>query len=137
MRPLSAMIVVQGLLVAASPALADDWFDPNYPGSQVVADANGAVHVKVVYFANQACWSIAGAREGVPDRAADQPTGRDLYVNVNLTKTNTSCALTGTPLQTTLTIPDKPGKLSLDIFFVDDRGILVRSQRHRIMRGAI
>lgn len=131
------IILTVGMLLWAAPAFADDWFDPDYPGSQAVADDKGEVHVKVVYFANQACWSIAAAREGVPDKTTDQPTGRELYVTVSLAKTQASCDLTSKPLETTLTIPDKSGKISLDIFFVDDRGILVRSQRHRIMRGAI
>src|SRR5690606_4317824 len=130
------LIVIAGvaLVSAIAPASAEDVFDDDYPGSQVVADGDGEVHVKAVYFANETCWRIAGAREGVPDREADQPTERHLYVTVMVEKTGDACALTGEPIETSLTIPDKPGRISLDIFFVDQRGVLVRSQRHRIER---
>lgn len=121
-------------LLTAGPSLAHDQFDPDYPGSDVYSDGKGTVHVKAVYFANQTCWRIASAREGVPDPSVDEPTQRHLYVTVNLAKTGGSCELTNKPLETMLDIPDKPGKISLDIFFVDDRGVLTRSQRHRIQR---
>jgi hypothetical protein len=128
------LAILAAYLFTAGPTLAHDQFDPDYPGSEVYADGQGAVHVKVVYFANQACWRIADAREGVPDRATDLPTDRHLYVTVTLARTDGSCELTSTPLQTMLDIPDKAGRISLDIFFLDDRGVLTRSQRHRIQR---
>ncbi len=44
------------------------------------------------------------------------------------------CVQKLTELQTRLMIDDRPGALSLDIFFVDERGVYQRSQRHRIQR---
>lgn len=116
------------------PALAEDIFDPDYPGSEVIATADGLVHVKAVLFANDSCWHIVDAREGVPDKTADEPTERHLYVTVNVEHKGTDCVLTNKPLETQLTLPDKKGRISLDIFFVDERGVLFRSQRHRIQR---
>lgn len=129
------------LCLAASmlspPAFAEEaLFDPDYQGSEVISDGKGQVHVKVVFFPNEDCWSFAGLREGVPDKNADQPTGRYLYVTVNVAKTKPECHLTNAFLQDQIVIPDKKGKISLDIFFVDERGVLVRSQRHRIQRDS-
>lgn len=112
----------------------EEFFDPDYLGSEVVADGKGQVHIKIVYFPNEDCWSIASLREGVPDKIADQPTERHLYVTVNVAKTKPECHLSNTTLQGQIVIPDKKGKISCDIFFVDERGVLVRSQRHRIQR---
>jgi hypothetical protein len=120
--------------IAVTPASAEDHFDPDYQGSEVVASSNGQVHVKAVLFPTDSCWQITGAREGVPDVEADQPTARHLYVTVNVTHGTGDCQPTATPLETRLDIPDKTGKISLDIFFVDERGVLIRSQRHRIQR---
>lgn len=131
---IASFILAGVLAIAPSYAQADELFDPDYPGSEVVATADGLVHVKAVLFANDTCWTITGAREGVPDRNADQPTERHLYVTVNVEHAGEACALTSQPLETRLTIPDKKGRISLDIFFVDQRGVLFRSQRHRIQR---
>lgn len=133
MKPLVACFVAASLLL--QPAFAAELADEEeYFGSEVIADGNGSVDVKIVYFANEKCWQIKDTREGVPDKAADQPTERHLYVTVNLVKVGDDCSLTNEPLKTRLTIPDKKGKISLDIFFVDERGFLTRSQRHRIQR---
>lgn len=128
-------ILLSGLL-SISPALAaeDGFFDPDYQGSEVVADGKGQVHVKVIFFPNEDCWVIAGLREGVPDKVTDQPTERHLYVTVNVSKKSEVCHLTSAALSGHIIIPDKKNKISLDIFFVDERGVLVRSQRHRIQR---
>jgi len=122
------------LLLAQPLQAQDSFFDADYQGSEVVSDGKGQVHVKVVFFPNEDCWVIDNLREGVPDKVTDQPTERHLYVTVNIKKTKTDCQLTSAFLQDQIVIPDKKGKISLDIFFVDERGILVRSQRHRIQR---
>jgi hypothetical protein len=129
-----ALVFAAGLLLAPVAAAAEELFDPDYPGSEVVATADGQVHVKAVLFATDSCWHITGAREGVPDATADQPTERHLYVTVNVAHSSDGCAPTSKPLETQLVIPDKKGRISLDIFFVDERGVLFRSQRHRIQR---
>lgn len=123
-------------LIAGLPAVAQEAEPDDYLGSEAVADGKGAVNVKVVYFANEKCWQIKSAREGVPDVEADQPTGRNLYVTVNIEKKGGDCSLTNIPLKTAISIPDKEGKISLDIFFVDERGVVTRSQRHRIQRDS-
>lgn len=131
-RLVSCLLVAVFLLQPAFAQGAEE--EEEYFGSEAIADGKGSVDVKVVYFANEKCWQIKNVREGVPDKAADQPTERHLYVTVNLAKVGDDCSLTNEPLKTRLTIQDKKGKISLDIFFVDERGFLTRSQRHRIQR---
>lgn len=108
--------------------------DSDYPGSWAIADGHGQVIVSVQYLAAESCWRIKGVREGVPDAAADLPTGRHLYVTVDVKKDGSACQTVNTPLDAKINIPDKPGKISLDVFIVDDRGVIQRSQRHRIER---
>jgi hypothetical protein len=123
-------------MLATGFAFAAAIDDDDYPGSEVIADGKGQVAVKVVHYANETCWKIAGIREGVPhDRAVDLSTERHLYVTMTLARTGEPCQVTAEPLQARLTIPDKPGRISLDIFVLDDKGFLTRSQRHRIQRN--
>lgn len=122
------------LSLSLAAVAAEVEFDPYYQGSEVIADGEGQVWVKVVFFPNEDCWKISGVREGVPDTVADQPTQRHLYVTVSVAHSKATCSLTNDTLQTQIVIPDKEGKISTDIFFVDERGVLVRSQRHRIQR---
>lgn len=133
MKRLTSSVFAAMFMISA--ALAEEsFFDADYQGSEVVSDGKGQVHVKVVFFPNEDCWVIDNLREGVPDQTADQPTGRYLYVTVNVKKIKAGCQLTNAFLQDQIVIPDKKEKISLDIFFVDERGVLVRSQRHRIQR---
>jgi hypothetical protein len=136
MRSLPARSVMAGLVLALSASLAGAATpDDDYPGSEVIADGKGKVAVKIVHFANETCWRIADVREGVPhDRIIDQATDRHLYVTLTLARTGEPCRPTAEPLTTRLTIPDRPGRISLDIFVLDDKGFLTRSQRHRIQR---
>mgnify|MGYP003382537637 CR=1 FL=1 len=127
---LLACLIAGGAMAQTAPE------EEEYFGSEAVADGKGSVAVKVVYFANEKCWQIKDAREGVPDVEADQPTGRNLYVTVNIEKKGSDCSLTSVPIKTALSVPDKKGKISLDIFFVDERGVVTRSQRHRIQRDS-
>jgi hypothetical protein len=130
----SAVLMLAGFLAMAEARAANVVFDPDYPGSEAIADGEGFVHVKVVFFPDTSCWKVVGVREGVHDPVADQPTQRHLYVTVNVAETDKTCPPTSMPLHTTVVIPDKPGRLSLDIFFVDARDKLIRSQRHLIRR---
>lgn len=123
------------LMFSATAALAGHKEpDSDYPGSWAIPDGHGGVTVKVQYLAMGACWRIDGAREGVPERATADPGDRHLYVTVSVRKTGDQCPTSHAPIETKLTIPDKPGRISLDVFFVDERGVLQRSQRHRIER---
>ena len=108
--------------------------DLDYPGTIAIADGHGKVDVRVIYQAQEDCWRITSAREGLPNKATDMPTDRHLYVTVGIEKTTQSCARKHTELATRLSIPDKPGVISLDVLFVDERGVYQRSQRHRIQR---
>ena len=49
-------------------------------------------------------------------------------------RADTPCLPINNPLEARLTIPDVAGSIGLDVFFVDERGVLQRSQRHRIER---
>ena len=108
--------------------------DLDYPGTIAIADGHGKVDVRVIYQAQEDCWRITSAREGLPNKTTDMPTDRHLYVTVGIEKTAQSCARKHTELATRLNIPDKPGVISLDVLFVDERGVYQRSQRHRIQR---
>ena len=138
MRHVLTAVTVVFCLLFSSPSgadhrpITDD--DLSYPGSIVVADGHGKVNVRVLYLAQENCWSILSARPGLPDAKKDLPTDRHLYVTVALARTQQSCAAVNAPLETRLSIPDKPGTISLDILFVDERGVYQRSQRHRIHR---
>jgi hypothetical protein len=122
--------------IAAGVATLDPVFEEafDYPGSVAVADGKGRVGVKVVFLPAVSCTRITGVREGMPNPDANQPTDRHLYVTVDIAKTTAPCSETNTPLETRIVIPDKPGRISIDIFVVDERGFLTRSQRHFIQR---
>jgi hypothetical protein len=108
--------------------------DLDYPGTIVIPDGHGKVDVRVVYQAQEDCWRIISARQGMPNPETDRPTDRHLYVTVAIEKTAQTCVPKHNELQTRLTIDDKPGAISLDVMFVDERGVYQRSQRHRIQR---
>ena len=130
-------IVLAAAAAAMSASLAAANHHPaesDYPGSWAIADGHGNVAVKVQHIAAESCWRIKNVREGVPDIDADQPTDRYLYVTLNIEKSGEPCRVASTPLEAKITIADKQGKISLDIFIVDERGVLRRSQRHRIER---
>lgn len=46
------------------------------------------------------------------------------------------CLLSSIPIKNALSFADRPGKVSLDIVFVDVRGVVTSSQRHRIQRDS-
>ena len=127
-----------GLLAAASPACAGHRVmtedDLSYPGTVAMDIGHDTVDLRIVYEAQEDCWRIVSAREGVPAVARDLPGDRHLYVTVAIEKTAESCRQAHTPLTTRLKIADKPGRISVDVFFVDQRGVYQRSQRHRIQR---
>ncbi len=108
--------------------------DLAYPGTIAIADGHGKVDVRIIHQAQEGCWKINGAREGVPNPALDLPTDRHLYITVAIERRAEACAQSLTPLETRLMIADKPDRITLDIFFVDERGVYQRSQRHRIQR---
>ena len=130
---LAGVLLFSGASRAEHRAITDD--DLAYPGTIAVADGHGKVDVRVIYLAQDACWKIVSARPGLPDARIDQPTDRHLYITVSIQKTGQACAAKHTPLDTRLAITDKPGTMSLDILFVDERGVYQRSQRHRIQRN--
>jgi hypothetical protein len=108
--------------------------DLDYPGTIVIADGHGKVDVRIVFQSAETCWRLASARPGLPNPATDRPTDRHLYITARIEKTKDACEQKHTELQTRLMIEDKPGTISLDILFVDERGVYQRSQRHRIQR---
>jgi len=134
MRTIFTGAALVAALIAGSAEAAHQAIDSDYPGSWAIADDHGNVAVKIQYLPQATCWRIREAREGVPDVPLDMPTGRHLYVTVAIEKTQEPCLPVNQPLETRLTIPDVPGRISLDVFFVDERGVLQRSQRHRIER---
>ncbi len=126
------------LMTAFSGASADHrritQEDLDYPGTIVIADGHGKVDVRVFYQAQEDCWKIKSARQGLPNPDTDRPTDRHLYITVMIDKTAETCTSKLNELQTRIMIDDKPGTISLDVMFVDGRGVYQRSQRHRIQR---
>lgn len=108
--------------------------DLDYPGTIIIADGHGKVDARIIYQAQEDCWRITSARPGMPNPEVDRPTDRHLYITVAIEKAAKACRSTLTELQTRLLIDDKPGTISLDVMFVDERGVYQRSQRHRIQR---
>lgn len=129
---LAGALLLPAAARAAHHPMTED--DLAYPGTIAVADGHGKVDVRIVYLAQDACWKIISARPGLPDPKVDQPTDRHLYITVAIEKSGQGCAVTNTALETRLALADRPGALSLDILFVDERGVYQRSQRHRIQR---
>lgn len=130
---LALALLVPFAAVAEHRVMTDE--DLAYPGTVVIADGHGKVDVRIVYQAQEGCWRINGAREGVPNPALDMPTDRHLYITVAIERLGGACAQALTPIETRVAIADKPGRITLDIFFVDERGVYQRSQRHRIQRN--
>lgn len=108
--------------------------DLDYPGTIVIANGHGKVDVRIIYQAQENCWALKSTRQGLPNPAVDKPTERHLYITAFIEKTGSACEQKHTELQARLMIDDKPGTISLDILFVDERGVYQRSQRHRIQR---
>lgn len=108
--------------------------DLDYPGTVIIADGHGKVDARIIYQAQEDCWRIKSARAGMPNPEIDRPTDRHLYVTVAIEKAAEACRPKLTELETRLVIDDKPGTISLDVMFVDERGVYQRSQRHRIQR---
>jgi hypothetical protein len=134
----TSAFAIAALTVALTGAFAEHrritQEDLDYPGTIVIADGHGKVDVRVFYQAQEDCWKIKLARQGLPNPETDRPTDRHLYITVMIEKTVETCASKLTELQTRIMIDDKPGTISLDVMFVDARGVYQRSQRHRIQR---
>ena len=131
---LAGLAFLAGLVPAEADHRPIPQEDLDYPGTIAVADGHGAVDVRIHYLAQEDCWRINSAREGLPNAATDEPTERHLYITVAVEKTAETCQQRLNGLTTRLQIPDKPGRISVDILFVDQRGVYQRSQRHRILR---
>lgn len=140
-RRIASALGLIGTLVMIGPVAADHRKmtdeDLAYPGTVVIPDGHGKVDVRVIYQAQEDCWRIVSARQGLPNPDMDRPTDRHLYITVAIEKTAATCVPKLTELQTRLTIDDKPGTISLDVMFVDQRGVYQRSQRHRIQRDCV
>lgn len=139
MRPLNTALAATLLFAMFSPPSRANHHpmtpdDLDYPGTIAIADGHGKVDVRIIFEAAEDCWRIVAARPGTPKPEEDLPSGRHLYITVTIEHTTKACVQKLTELQTRLMIDDRPGTLSLDIFFVDERGVYQRSQRHRIQR---
>ncbi len=77
--------------------------DLDYPGTIAIATGHGEVDVRVIYQAQEDCWRIKSAREGVPNRMTDQPSERHLYVTVDIEKTAATCQPKHNEITTRLT----------------------------------
>lgn len=123
-----------GRLVAACAC----WLVSSGPGSAqsaaTIAEADGAgkVAVEIVYYAEEDCIAIADAREGAP--AGIEGPQRTLVVTVTLERSPGPCAQKLRILARRISVADRADALSVDIFYVDAAGKLIRSQRPRIYR---
>lgn len=97
----------------------------------------GRVRVDIVYFRDLGCTFIKEVREQAP--ANIDPPKRSLVVTVTLDRKGDECALQQKAdpiIRQSIEIADRPGTLSVDIFYQDPDGRFVRSQKPRIYRGA-
>lgn len=103
-------------------------------GAVTTAEADGAgkVALEIVYFAEDDCINFRNVREGAPN-GVEGPQ-RTLVVTVTLERGATHCGQKLRKLEHRIDIPDRADALSVDIFFVDEAGTLIRSQRPRIYR---
>lgn len=96
------------------------------------ADGKGKVAVDIVYFAEDDCIRIADVREGGP-HGAEGPK-RTLVITVTIDRSVPTCPQKLQKIERRVVIPDRADALSVDIFYVDAAGKLLRSQRPRIYR---
>ena len=92
----------------------------------------GKVIVNIVYYAEDDCIEMTGVQEA-PPAGTEQPQ-RTLVMTVTLERKPPGCPQSLRKIERRLTISDRADALSVDIFFVDKAGKLIRSQRPRIYR---
>ncbi len=119
-------MLATGSMLPAGPALADR------PATIAEADGNGKVAVHVVFYADLSCTTIADMKPGAP--ANIEAPQRTLSLTVLLDRKEGECIERPHKIERSIDIPDRDGVLSVDIFYIDDKGTFVRSQRPRIYR---
>ncbi len=122
----TGLVAIATILAASHPAAAQA------PATVAEADGKGKVDVKIMYYADQGCTTFADVREGPP--ANIDPPQRTLVVTVTLNRQPGDCVERPYTIERTISITDRQGALSVDIFYIDPDGRFVRSQRPRIYR---
>lgn len=96
--------------------------------------ADGKVEVSINYYAEDTCVKFHSVKEGSP--AMIEAPKRSLVITVVIEKeAKKSCKQALTILSDKLTITDRPGVKSVEIFFVSQDGKFIRSSKPRIYRG--
>lgn len=119
-------VIIGAMLIHAGAATAERG------ATTAEADGAGTVAVDIIYFAEDDCIRIVDAREGGP--AGIEGPQRTLVVTVTIARSPTACPQGLRKLERRISIADRKDALSVDIFFVDTTGKLIRSQRPRIYR---
>ncbi len=97
-----------------------------------VADGKGKVQVNVVYYAEDTCMELLSVHEGPPS-TIERPK-RTLVVTVELQRRAGACEQKLRTLDASITIDDRAGVKSVEVFFVDGKGKFIRSSRPPIDR---
>jgi len=114
------------LLAAAGPAAAQS------AATIAEADGKGRVMVEIAHYAEDTCMTLAAVREGGP--AGAEGPKRTLVVTVTVDKTPGPCRQELRVLRQRIALADRADALSVDVFYVDPKGNLIRVQRPRIYR---
>ncbi len=100
--------------------------------STAVADGKGHVAVHVLYFAEDTCMKIASVTDGAPSTI--ETPKRTLVITVVLEREGARCEQKLRTLEHDITLTDRKGVKSVDIFYVDKAGKFIRSARPPIDR---
>lgn len=128
----AASLLATGL--AAANAMTTEMEEPTITTAR--ADGNGHVDVDIVYYRDLGCTFIKDVKEGAPSDI--EAPKRTLAVTVTIDREGGSCDLAqhaAKIIRQSIRIADRPGVLSVDIFYRDVDGRFVRSQRPPIYRS--
>ncbi|MEJ1158552.1 hypothetical protein [Prosthecomicrobium sp. N25] len=126
-RSLDLRVVLAGVV-----ALGFVTFDhPQAQLSGVNARLSGdTIAVDAVFQPALACWSVDTAREGKPEGAR---TGAGtVAVTVSLDRSGEPCTGPVPPVRASLEVPARPDATSVLVFFVDETGKVVWTEKGRI-----
>ncbi len=130
----AAMAAGIGAWSLPAAAMSDAQAEPTITTAR--ADGLGNVDVDIVYYRDLGCTFIKDIKEGAPPDI--EAPKRTLVVTVTIDREGGSCDLAqqaAKVIRQSIRIADRPGVLSVDIFYRDADGRFVRSQRPPIYRA--
>jgi hypothetical protein len=103
------------------------------PTTQAKSAPNGLVDIDLVYYAEDTCMKFGEVKEGHP--SSIEAPKKALVVTVTLDREHKGCEQKLKTLTSHITIKDRPGVKSVEIFYVGRDGKFIRSSRPRIYRA--